>query len=154
MSFDREKQNKLKAGTSLVGAGILGGVAAKKFMNAKPKEGTGSTSLIKKIFQEYSMKINVETAIAVGLGAVHLRLLEQVDTKSKDQIVKSHTAQEVMKAAASQGVDPKDALKKAKKMGAFRKVEESVWNQDERMKYFEDWVKENYKTEVIDGTPK
>ena len=95
------------------------------------------------------MKDFVEKAISAGL-----LLKEQVDTKSKQQVVKSHTAQEVMKAAAAQGVDPKDALKKAKKMGAFKKVEEQVWNQDDRMKYFENWIKENYKTEVIDGTPK
>lgn len=95
------------------------------------------------------MKDFVEKAISAGL-----LFKEQVDTKSKEQVVKSHTAQEVMKAAAAQGVDPKDALKKAKKMGAFKKVEEQVWNQDDRMKYFENWIKENYKTEVIDGTPK
>ena len=101
------------------------------------------------------MQKNVETAISLGLASKRLpSVLEQVDTKSKAQIQTSHTAQEVMKAAAAQGVDPKDALKKAKKMGAFKKVEEQVMDYDARMKYFEDWVKENYPTEVIDGEPK
>ena len=101
------------------------------------------------------MQMNLETAISIGLATRCLpHLLEQVDTKSKEQVEKSHTAQEVMKAAAAQGVDPKDALKKAKKMGAFRKVEEQVMNYNDRMKFFEDWIKDNYKTEVIDGTVK
>ena len=101
------------------------------------------------------MRQNLETVIAIGLASSKLpHLFEQVDTKSKEQVEKSHTAQEVMKAAAAQGVDPKDALKKAKKMGAFRKVEEQVMSYDDRMKFFEDWIKENYKTEVIDGTVK
>lgn len=101
------------------------------------------------------MQNNAETAIALGLASIKLpHLLEQVGHASKAQEEKSHTAQQVMKAAANQGVDPKDALKKAKKMGAFRKVEEQVSNYDDRVKFFEDWIKENYKTEVIDGTPK
>ena len=99
------------------------------------------------------MKLTVEKAISVGLASKRL-LNEQVGTKSKEQAEKSHTAQMVLKAAAAKGVDPKDALKKAKKLGAFKKVEESVWNYDERFKFFEDWIDKNYKTEVIDGTPK
>ena len=101
------------------------------------------------------MQKNAETAIAIGLAARRMpRLFEQIGHASRAQEQKSHTAQQVMKAAAAQGVDPKDALKKAKKMGAFKKVEEQVMDYDARMKFFEDWVKENYKTEVIDGEPK
>ncbi len=66
------------------------------------------------------MQLNLETVISIGLVTLrNPQLLEQVDTKSKEQVEKSHTAQQVLKAAAAQGVDPKDALKKAKKMGAF-----------------------------------
>jgi hypothetical protein len=117
------------------------------FQNLKDKMSKGYKSFL----GENSMKSMVETAISLGL-AYH-SLLKEAAGKKKPPI-EGQMGAEVMKAAAAHGVNPKDALKKAKEQGAFKKLEESVWNYDDRVKFFEDWIKKNYPTEVIDGTPK
>lgn len=59
----------------------------------------------------------LKEAISIAL----YNLKEQVDTKSPEQVEKSHKAQQVLKAASAEGVDPKEALKKAKQTGMFQK---------------------------------